>query len=553
MRFICSILPEKVTSWNSGAERITGYKASEIIGNHFGIFYPDDERAAGRPAEALAIATREGHFETKAQRVRRDGTIFWANVVIDAIRDDDGRLIGFAKVTKDISETRLAEERLVQLAHFDQLTGLPNRTSLMLDFGKLDVADAVPGLVGMMDLDGFKAINDARGHAIGDLVLQEVADRGKEVLGDKGQFYRLGGDEFVVVLPNCRDFLAATEIITALLRRIEEPIENSGMSLFASASCGITFCPDRGTTADQLLVQADLALYAAKDAGGRRYSLFVPTMRASAHARHELDVELRRACTEREFVLHYQPQIRLEDGAVVGVEALLRWQHPQRGLLVPGLFIDNLSRSPIALDVGNWVLDTACRTAARWRKMGLPPLRIGVNLFPAQFHDEDLFVRVDAALKRHDLPPTALELEITENIAFDQDEAVLATLRSLRALGVGLAFDDFGTGYASLSYLTKYPLTRVKIDRSFVRNISKRCPQEATAIVRSMIVMAHNLGFDVIAEGVETSDQEAFLQSKHCDEVQGYLYAKPLPAEDFEMFLRDYSLPLQKRRLKTVS
>lgn len=530
-----------ITSWNSGAERIKGYKAAEIIGSNFTKFYTAEDIAAGRPREALAIAEREERFETKAWRLRKDGTKFWANVVIDAIRDDAGQLIGFAKVTKDITESKRAEERLIQLAHFDQLTGLRNRTSLVTDLNKLLDSPPFTATIGVLDLDGFKTINDSFGHSVGDYVLEEVADRASEIVGQGGgQFYRLGGDEFVAVLSRCRDPLTATDLINSLLRKIEEPIDVNGHRLFVGASAGIAMAPSDGSVLEELLACADLALVEAKKMGGRKYSLFVPTMRAKLRARQELNTQLRRATFAREFVLHYQPQIRLSDGAVVGAEALLRWQHPQRGLLAPDLFIDALSQSPFALEVGTWVLQTACQTAAAWRERGLPPLRIGVNLFPAQFDDGGLVLQVESALQHSGLPAEQLELEITENIAFGNDEAIMETLRSLRTKGVGLAFDDFGTGYASLSYLTKYPLTRVKIDRSFIRNIAKSCPQETTAVVRSMIMMAHNLGFEIIAEGVETSDQADFLQLKRCDEVQGYLYAKPLPADEFEAFVSGY-------------
>lgn len=531
----------KVTSWNSGAERIKGYKASEIVGKNFAAFYTEEDRAAGRPQEALKIAEREGRYEARAPRIRKDGTIFWADVMINAIRNERGQLLGFAKVTKDITDQRAAEERLVQLAHFDQITGLANRASLMSDLRACSNEAPLFAAICMFDLDGFKRINDTRGHSIGDFVLQEIADRVRDVVGSAGRFYRLGGDEFVLVLPNCRDPLNATEVINGMLKRIAEPIEGNGKPLFVTGSCGLTFVPAEGAPAEELLAQADLALYEAKRSGGNRCQLFLPTMRAKAHARQELDLELRRAAQGREFVLHYQPQIRLDDGKVVGAEALLRWRHPERGLIAPGVFIDALADSPVAQDVGYWVLDAACERASHWHKLGFQHLRIGVNLFPCQFLTDELVADVKRALSRHRLPASSLELEITENIAFEHDERILATLHALRALGVSLAFDDFGTGYASLSYLTKYPLTRVKIDRSFVQSITKRCPQQATAVVRSMIVMAHNLGFDVVAEGVETPDQAAFLHAKRCDEVQGYLYSKPLPAEDFESFLIGYS------------
>jgi EAL domain-containing protein (putative c-di-GMP-specific phosphodiesterase class I) len=260
-------------------------------------------------------------------------------------------------------------------------------------------------------------------------------------------------------------------------------------------------------------------------------------MRAKTIARRALDAELRRASVNREFELFFQPQVRASDGLVVGAEALLRWRHPERGILAPGAFIGALGESAVALEVGRWILRSACERAAAWRLAGFP-LRIGVNLFSAQFHGETLIEDVESALEHSGLPADALELEITENIALGEQEESLEALRTLRARGVGLAFDDFGTGYASLSYLTRYPLTRLKIDQSFVRRISDKHTLADTAIVRSIIVMAHNLGLEVIAEGVETAIQAAFLRNEKCEELQGYLYAKPLPAADFEVYLR---------------
>jgi len=276
-------------------------------------------------------------------------------------------------------------------------------------------------------------------------------------------------------------------------------------------------------------------------------------MRAKAQARRELDSELRRACSEHEFVLYYQPQVRLRDGAIVGAEALLRWRHPQRGILAPGTFIDALAESPVVLEVGRWILQTACEQAVAWATKGLPPLRIGVNLFPAQFYAKTLQSDVEEALSSSGLSPSALEIEITENIALAHDDTVLAPLKALRAKGVNFAFDDFGTGYASLSFLARYPLTRLKIDQSFVRKIDDRSPPQDTAIVRSIVVMAHNLGLEVIAEGVETIAQAAFLQGEKCDEAQGYLYAKPQPAAEFEEFLQRRSAERDRSAARAAS
>ena len=258
-------------------------------------------------------------------------------------------------------------------------------------------------------------------------------------------------------------------------------------------------------------------------------------MRSRAEARQQLDSELRRAFSENEFELFFQPQVRLRDGALVGAEVLLRWRHPERGIVAPGAFIEALAESAAVHEVGSWILRTACGTAAAWRRAGLPPIRIGVNLFPAQFHRESLLSDVEAVLLETGLPPDALELEITENIGLSDEAKVLAPLQALRSKGVHLAFDDFGTGYASLRYLTRYPLSRLKIDQSFVRKISENV--QDTAVVRSIIVMAHNLGLTVVAEGVETAAQAAFLRAEGCDEVQGFLYGKPMPSAEFRQLL----------------
>jgi diguanylate cyclase (GGDEF)-like protein len=391
--------------------------------------------------------------------------------------------------------------------------------------------------IAIFDLDGFKDINDTLGHSMGDRLLQEVARRISGVVAAEARFYRLGGDEFVLIMPDCGDPREIAQQVDAVLSRVRESFKIDDHQLFIGASAGIATATG-GVTSEELISNADLALYDAKAAGGNKYRLYVPVLRASAQARRELDGDLRTAYSNSEFVLYFQPQVRISDGSVVGAEALLRWQHPQRGVLSPGLFIEALAESPIALELGRWIVRTACQTAAKWHAAGHAPFRVGVNLFPAQFRDGALFNCVEAALLESGLPPECLELEITENIALGRDDAVLAHLRALRARGVNLAFDDFGTGYASLSYLARYPLTRIKIDQSFVRKITPKSAVQDTAIVRSLVAMAHNLGLQVIAEGVETSDQLAFLETLQCEEVQGFLYSKPLPAHEFENFLK---------------
>jgi predicted signal transduction protein with EAL and GGDEF domain len=357
--------------------------------------------------------------------------------------------------------------------------------------------------------------------------------------------YRIGGDEFVLVVPHRRDQRGAVDIVTSLLHRLSERYDIDGHGVFIAASAGMATGPRDGTDIEHLMSNADLALYNAKDAGGRTYRVFQPVLRARAEMRRHLDADLRRAFAASEFVLHYQPQIRLSDGAVVGAEALLRWKHPEKGLLTPASFIEALAGSTVALDVGRWILRTACASAAAWRERGIQ-VRVGVNLFPVHFRDGTLKEDVEAALVQAGLPADGLELEITENIALGQHEEMLVPLRAIRDMGVGLAFDDFGTGYASLSYLTRYPLSRIKIDRSFVDKIGGNPTREESAIVRSIIVLAHNLGLRITAEGVEDAAQEAFLRVQRCDEVQGYYYARPLPGPEFEEFARSNRLCLPR-------
>jgi diguanylate cyclase (GGDEF)-like protein len=423
---------------------------------------------------------------------------------------------------------------------------LPNRLSLQKQLGRLlsGGGPKEPTAIVMFDLDGFKDVNDTLGHSTGDLLLIEVGSRLAEIIGSRGQVCRLGGDEFVVVIPGCGDPLEVARIVEAALQRLAEPYEINDQILHLAGSAGSAIAPNDGASVDELIANADLALYQAKADGGRVCRFFVPVMRAQAQARHSLGLELRRAHDSNEFELYYQPQIRLADEAVVGAEALIRWRHPERGILAPGLFIDTLAASSIAPAVSRWIVQTACAATAKWRADGLPLGRIGVNLFPTQLGDSTLLADIDEVLQSTGLPAEALELEITENVALNFEDAEV--LQKLRDKGLMLAFDDFGTGYASLSYLTRFPLARIKIDRSFVAKITDDAGD--AAIVRSLIAMAHNLGLEVIAEGVETEAQAEFLLKEQCQEAQGFLYGRPLPAAEFEALLRSRRVAGLERR-----
>ena len=442
------------------------------------------------------------------------------------------------------------EGELRRMAHYDPLTGLPNRLSLQHELGGLlaEGVDSPPAALALCDLDGFKEVNDTLGHSTGDKLLVEVGLRLTRLIESRYpsvKVYRLGGDEFVVLMPNCGDPRAIHQAVDAVQECLSQPFQIGDQALHVAASAGVAIAPNDGASADELLSNADLSLYQAKSAGGRACRFFTHAFRAKAQAQRGLGLELRRAFGEDEFELYFQPQVRLADNAVVGAEALLRWRHPVRGVILPGAFIEALAKSAIAFDVGRWIIRSACQNAAAWRRMGLPRARISVNLFPAHAHDPSVLSDVKAALGDFDLPPDALELEITESAAFNFGEPS-PPLQRLHELGVKLAFDDFGTGFASLSYLTRFPVSRIKIDRSFVANILHGT-NDAT-IVRSLITMAHSLGLKVIAEGVETQAQAAFLVQEGCEEAQGFLYSEPLPAAEFERYLRAEERPGGLRR-----
>ncbi len=515
------------------SKKILGYHPQEVIGRSVAEFmFPDDLDGMRDQMRQARHGRSTRNFETRY--VHKDGRIVplvWSGLWSEPERRHF--VIG-----RDMTEQKIAAERLRHLALYDQVTGLPNRVSLYEDLeALLEDAAAEAFAVVVFDLDGFKEINDTLGQTIGDQLLRLVADRvAANAAG--GHVYRMGGDDFVVVFGRCGDPTIVGRKVNSVLASLDEQFEVDDLRLFVGANAGVAINSLDVIGVDALVANANLALRDAKEAGAQTYRLYAPTLRAKAEARRKLGEGVRRAHENNEFDLHFQPQVSSVECSIVGAEALLRWRHPDRGILPPGVFIDALAESAVAADAGRWILFTACKAAAQWRAAGLGKLKIAVNLFPAQFQGGTLVADVEAALLESGLPIDALELEVTENIALDQDPVVLSRLKKLRAKGVGIAFDDFGTGYASLSYLTRYPLTRIKIDRSFVRKITEQSSDEDTAIVRSIIAMAKNLGLAVTAEGVETVAQSSFLKAAGCDELQGFLFSKPLPAVKFERYLK---------------
>ena len=657
-----------VSNWNAGAERAKGYRADEIVGRHFSCFYTAADQARGLPSHGLETARRVGRFEAEGQRVRKDGSLFWTHVVIDAIHDDDGKLLGFAKVTRDTSEKRAqelslleaktlaesysaemaslstfldsvianipssvlvqdavsrqillvnlqaerllgnsrekmigrqledclpaalssylrlltdqcvraeglhhaegqqhtarglrtlrtktltirgkearnsyvlliaedvtdenaAQARIRHMAHHDSLTSLPNRALFRqrLDEALLQGASSGKMTAALcLDLDNFKNVNDALGHEFGDKLLRALASRLREVLRVKDTLARLGGDEFAVILPDLKRAEDAQLTAQRLIDTIEPIFVIDGHSLSVGLSVGIALAPQDQDSPDELLRCADMALYEAKRNGRHRFESFHPQMDEIAQNRRTIETDLRQAIIGKQLHLYYQPIINKLDTQIIGYEALIRWQHPEHGLIMPIDFIAIAEETGLIHELGALALHEACLEAMRWPG----EQSVAVNLSPVQFRNHGLVAQVQAALAESGLPAARLELEITESVLLDNNQANIQTLQNLKALGVRIALDDFGTGYSSLSYLRTFAFDKIKIDKSFVHDMGES--QEAIAIIRAITGMGRSLHIEVTAEGVESDEQFMRLKAEGCSHFQGYLFGRPQPAE----------------------
>jgi diguanylate cyclase (GGDEF)-like protein len=388
-----------------------------------------------------------------------------------------------------------------------------------------------------LDLDRFKVINDTVGHPIGDRVLKVIAERLNAAVRKGDTVARLGGDEFVVALADLAEVHDVPRVAEKLIAALHPPVVIDGREYFVTASIGVSLHPWDGDDAETLLRNADVAMYRAKEKGKNNFQFYSPAMNAEAPRRLAIETDLRRALERREFLLHYQPKVDLATGRVAGMEALLRWQHPKQGLISPLDFIPLLEETGLIVPVGEWVLRSACAQNRSWQEAGLAPLRVAVNLSARQFKQPGLVEMVGEVLAEVGLDPGLLELELTESILLEHTEESLATLRRFHDMGIHLALDDFGTGYSSLSYLKRFPIDSLKIDRSFIHDVTTN-PDDAT-IARTVIAMAHNLRMTAVAEGVETREQLEFLRSHECDQMQGYYFSRPLAAEAFAQLLAD--------------
>ncbi|MBY0269643.1 MAG: EAL domain-containing protein [Burkholderiales bacterium] len=475
---------------------------------------------------------------------RRDGSVIWITENGRAVRDEDGKLLYYEGTVEDITENRRYQQRLEHQATHDALTALPNR-SLLSDRLRQAVAYAkrynqIVAVV-FIDLDNFKLINDSLGHETGDNLLKAMSERMCENVRGSDTVARLSGDEFVILLRNEKAADDVTGTVHRIIRAICRPWRDQNQEIVVTCSAGISLYPRDGEDSATLLKYADAAMYRAKELGRNQIQFFTSEMNAAVRQRLDLQTRLHRALEQGEFVLHYQPKMDLATRTVIGMEALLRWLPPDEQMIGPDVFIPLAEESGFIVPLGEWVLREACRYTRQLHDAGFGRLQVAVNISARQFHQRDLTHRIRAVLEESGLEPEFLQLELTESLVMHDAEHFVATLEALDRLGVQLAVDDFGTGYSNLAYLKRFPVSRLKVDRAFVRDIISD-PDDAT-IVKAVISLAHSLGLGVVAEGVETAEQLDFLAANNCDEIQGYLISRPVPPEQFELFLRDTLKP----------
>ena len=522
---------------NPAFKRITGYDPAEVIGQDCRLLQRDDRDQEGLAAIRAGLAANR-EVSAVLRNYRKDGALFWNQLFIAPVPNADGQTTHHIGVINDVTELIRYQEQLEYQANYDSLTRLPNRNLLRdrLQHALIAAQRRDQGVaVVFIDLDGFKNVNDSLGHSVGDRLLGVVAERLARCARASDTVARHGGDEFVIVMTDTVDEQSLIAWMERVRASISEPVWLDGTELYVGCSMGASLFPQDGHDAETLLKKADVAMYRAKDMGRNTFQFFQPEMNASASARMNLERRLRRALRDNEFLLHYQPQVDIVTGRIVGMEALVRWRDPEVGLVPPTSFIPVAEESGLIGQLSEWVLREACRQNKAWQDEGLPPTRVSVNLSAREFHQRNIAQLVTQVLEETGLAPQYLELELTESTIMRNAEEAVSMLNDLHALGIGLAIDDFGTGYSSLSYLKRFPVDRLKIDRSFVSDIGASSGDET--ITSAIIALAHSLELQVIAEGVETSTQLDFLKARACDEMQGFYFAKPMPRDEVRALL----------------
>ena len=528
-----------ITSWNRGAEQLFGYSAAEAIGRNVLFLYENEDED---DTWLNDVFLSHGGREMEVRRRKKSGEAFWASLSLSVMRDQYGQPNGLIGYINDITERKNAEKLIHHLAYYDSLTGLPNRTLLTRTVDQaLETAqqDNVYGCIMFLDLNRFKPINDTLGHVAGDMLLVEVAMRLRKAVRDEDIVARLGADEFAVALFDIDKDYHAGFVAQKLIALFDEPFFIDGHELRVGASIGISMYPQDASDTETLLRLADIAMYRAKQGGENNeggYAYYSEEMNRNMLDSLRIETGLLHAFEYNQLLLYYQPKIDMAGGQITGAEALVRWLHPERGLLLPGDFIPIAEETGLIVQLSDWVLEAVCAQARRWKDAGQSPVRIAINVTAREF-TRSLPDRIRAALHRHQLTGEWLELEITESMLMHSTDRVIAIMEKICLLGVSIALDDFGTGYSSLSCLKRFPINTLKIDRSFTMGI----PEDTNdcAIASAIIGIAKQLRHKVIAEGVENMAQFDFLKAAGCDELQGYLFSRPIPVDSFERMLID--------------
>ena len=535
--FMITDLEQRILSVNPAFTRVFGYTSEEVIGqtpkklasgHHDAAFY-----------DVLWQSVRNfGHWRGEIWNRRKNGEIFPEWISIAAVNDGNGETTHYTCTFSDISERKTAEAQIQYLSSHDALTGLPNRI-LFKDRLESAIAFAARDQSKLallnLDLDNFQLLNDTLGHGVGDALLRGVAARLKACVRDTDSLCRLGGDEFLVALTGMPNAESVSTAAMKILEQVASPMDLEGRTLSLSCSIGISVYPDDGCDCETLIKRADQAMVHAKEAGRNTFRYYTERLNRDGLERLRIAHDLRQAVQLGQFALHYQPQIDLSTGRLIGAEALIRWNHPTEGRVLPNRFIAIAEQTGLIVEIGEWVLREACRQAVAWQNAGLPPMTVAVNMSGVQFRRGNVLQSLRAALDQSGLAPCYLELELTESVLLHDMENMLGLIGQLKELGLKRAIDDFGTGYSSLAYLKKFKVDSLKIDQSFVRDLADDADDRA--LVRAIVQMAHILNLRTIAEGVETLDQLEFLIEQGCDEAQGYYYSKPLPPEQFEAFV----------------
>lgn len=523
--------------------QLTGFQRKDVIGQPLARY--SKQLAEPRQfADMQRAVRRHGHWRNEVWSQRQNGEPYCKLVSVSSVCDAEGQISHYFAVFTDITELKQTQRHLEQLSNYDPLTGLANRRQWMSLLGstiaRLQLLGESFALV-LLDIDNFKQINDSLGHPIGDQLLCAVAERITASLDQPYVAARLSADEFIVLLAPSFSRSTVQRYVERLCNSLTLPLRLDGQEVFTSASCGVAVFPQDGKDAATLMRHADTALFNAKSEGKNQYRFFTPTMREALDSRLRLENALRRALAHQEFVLFFQPKVDLDSGDISGAEALLRWNNAELGSVSPTDFIPLAESSGLIIELGEWVFSQACWQLARWRDAGCwqDGWRVAVNVSAKQFRQNQLANRIADALARWDIPAHWLEIELTESALMENPPAAIRTLQQLRNMGLTIAVDDFGTGYSSLSYLKRFPLDSLKIDRSFVLDIVSN-PDDA-AIANAIIAMAHQLGLKVVAEGVEDAEQLAQLRARRCDQVQGYFYSRPLPADTFAAWSNEFA------------